>query len=127
LSPHNQQRARKCAAWQGAVTLRNLVGYIDGDGCVFTGKPATGHLRLGLQVTGTREMLLWIKSWFDAIAPFPCTANVNSMGKVHSHKIVGKKAELVLRTLLDLPTPKLERKWARVTHFLNGKEISSGV
>jgi len=102
-------------------SLAFITGYVDGDGCIFTEKPATGHLRLGIQVTGTCEMLCWIKNWFDEVAPSEYHANVRLIGKVCSYKIVGKKAESILKTLLQIPSPKLDRKWAKVSTFLAEK------
>ena len=40
------------------------------------------------------------------------------LGKVHSYKVVGKKAKVLLKALLDTATPKLERKWIKVMTFL---------
>lgn len=77
-------------------SLAFITGYIDGDGCIFTEKPPTGHLRLGIQVTGTYEVLCWIKHLFDEIAPSKYPAKVRCIGKVYSYKIVGKKAETIL-------------------------------
>ena len=102
-------------------SLTFIAGYIDGDGCIFTEKPPTGHLRLGVQITGTHEVLCWIKNLFDEIAPSEYQANVCCIGKVYSYKIVGKKAEAVLKALLHIPSPKLERKWAKASSFLQRK------
>ncbi len=102
-------------------SLAFITGYLDGDGCLYTEKPPTGHLRLGIQVTGTHEVLRWIKNWFDEIAPSEFQANVRCVGKVWSYKIVGRKAESVLQTLLQIKTPKLRRKWAKALTFFDGR------
>lgn len=107
--------------------LAFILGYIDGDGCIFTEKPRTGHLRLGLHLVGTKEMLLWVQFWFNIIAPSQHTANVNPCGKVWTYKIVGRKAEAVCRALLLLPTPKLNRKWIKASRFLEQKEKDDSV
>lgn len=105
-------------------SLAFIAGYLDGDGCIFQEKPPTGHLRLGVQVTGTHEVLRWIKNWFDEIAPSKYQANVCSVGRVYSYKIVGKKAALVLRGLLHMPSPKLGRKWKKVEIVLQNKTLN---
>lgn len=102
-------------------SLAFIAGYIDGDGCIFIEKPPTGYSRIGVQVTGTYEVLHWIKSWFDKIAPSDYQASVRCIGKIYSYKVVGKKAETILDTLLHTKTPKLERKWKRVTTFFGEK------
>lgn len=109
------------------LSLAFIVGYIDGDGCIFTEKPRTGHLRLGLHVVGTREMMLWVQSWFNAIAPSVHTANVNPYGKVWTYKIVGRKAEAVSQALFLLTVPRLNRKWIKASHFLEQKEKDNSV
>ncbi|MDT4951921.1 MAG: hypothetical protein QOJ02_59 [Acidobacteriota bacterium] len=98
-------------------SLAFITGYIDGDGCIFMEKPPTGHLRIGVQVTGTHEVLCWVKSWFDKIAPSEYQASARCIGNIYSYKIVGKKAESILRVLFQTATPKLERKWAKVSTF----------
>ena len=100
------------------ASLAFITGYIDGDGCIFTEQLQRGNLRLGVQITGTREMLLWIKSWFDTLAPIRRQSNVCSVGKIYSYKIVGRKTETILGLLVDMPTPKLPRKWTKVSQFL---------
>lgn len=102
-------------------SLAFIAGYIDGDGCIFTEKPPTGHLRLGVQITGTYEVLCWIKNLFDEVAFSEYQANVRSVGKVYSYKIVGKKAKVILKAMLHTSTPKLERKWAKVITFMRGR------
>lgn len=104
------------------LSLAFIIGYIDGDGCIFTEKVAKQPLRVGLQVTSTREVLVWIKGWMNALAPSVRMSRVAQTGKVCSYKIVGRKTESVLRTLLALPTPKLERKWLKAAEFLHKKE-----
>ncbi len=104
-------------------SLAFIAGYIDGDGCIFKEQPPTGHLRLGVQITGTYEILCWIKALFDKIAPSEYQASVRCVGRVYSYKIVGKKAELILEALLQIATPKLERKWAKVSTFLQRKQV----
>ena len=104
------------------LSLAFIIGYIDGDGCVFVEKLMKQPLRIGIQITSTREMLDWIKHWLDALAPSPRMAHVIQTGKVCSYKIVGQKTEEVLRTLLALPTPKLDRKWRKAAQFLETKE-----
>ncbi len=106
-------------------SLAFIAGYVDGDGCIFIEKPPTGHLRLGIQITGTHEVLCWIKSCFDKVAPSKYQANVRCIGKVYSYKIVGNKAEIILGALLDAKTPKLERKWTKVITFRKTKKIST--
>jgi len=98
-------------------SLAFIAGYIDGDGCIFKEKPPTGHLRLGVQVTGTYEMLGWIKKMFDEIVPSEFQASIRCIGRVYSYKVVGKRAEVFLKALLHIATPKLKRKWAKVKYF----------
>lgn len=102
-------------------SLAFIAGYIDGDGCIFKEYPPTGHLRLGVQITGTYETLCWIKTLFDKIAPSKHQANIRCIGRIFSYKIVGKKAESVLVTLLQTAAPKLERKWEKVRTFFAEK------
>lgn len=109
------------------LSLAFITGYVDGDGCVFTETPRTGRLRLGLHLVGTKEVLLWVQSWFNAIAPSQHTANVHPCGKVWTYKIVGRKAEAVSRAFLAMPTPKLNRKWNKASQFLEQKEKDDSV
>ena len=103
------------------LSLAFIIGYIDGDGCIYTDHLPRHQPRLGLQITSTQSMLLWIKSWFDVLAPLVCKANVRPTGKVFSYQIAGLKTLTVCEALLAMPTPKLERKWIKVSRFLEQK------
>lgn len=104
------------------LSLAFITGCIDGDGCIFTERLTKQPLRIGLQVTSTRDVLVWIKDWLDALASSVRMSQVAQTGKVCSYKIVGRKTEDILRILLSLPTPKLERKWRKAAEFSHKKE-----
>jgi len=109
------------------LSLAFITGDIDGDGCIYV-EPLSGcRSRLSLQIVSTQSLLLWVKSWFDVLAPLVCKANVRPMGNVFSYQIAGQKTLTVCEILLAMPTPKLERKWIKVSRFLEQKEKDDSV
>jgi len=99
--------------------LAYIKGYIDGDGwiCLIGG-------RLILGIVGTQLVLEWIKKEFSKIVDiqsFPQQRKESPNCYVLT--ITGKRASNILKTLLFLKTPKLDRKWKKVEEFFGFEKI----
>lgn len=88
--------------------LAFIVGYIDGDGCVYKdGK------YIGIHVLGTKEVLEWMKDIFDLISiPSKRNPKVRKRNNIFEYKIVGKRAKEIKKILENIDVPKLDRKWS---------------
>ena len=95
--------------------LAYVIGYIDGDGSIGTTKSKYKqivYLSRYISIRGTAEILWWIKELFDKLSP-PNRAqkNIYCYGGYYQYRVVGKRAESLLRIMKRLQTPKLARKW----------------
>lgn len=89
-----------------------IIGYIDGDGCVS---------KKSVQLIGTKEVLTWIKGWFDYWAPIKRMANVRPFKNYSLYSVGGKRAMSLLLTMLSVAVPRLERKWSWIEENPIGK------
>lgn len=86
--------------------LAYIAGYLDGDICIVSGE--------SIQILGSEQMLLWIKSWFDKWCPpfYGRVANVNKKSsKKFSYSIKGVRAKYLAEKLLEIDVPRLSSKW----------------
>lgn len=94
-------------------SLAFIAGYIDGKG-----KISSIEDNFSLQITGTQDMLCWMKVWFDRLCPSVSRrfAVVRPVGKdgTYRYTITGHRASYLLRRLKGLSVPKLVRKWKQV-------------
>ena len=100
----------------GNLRLAFIKGYLDGDGCIRLEKG-----RLELSCTGTFKMLCWIQQTFDEIIPpagkMHAKTRQRKKRKVADYKVTGARAFAILRKILFLDLPGLQRKWEQVAKF----------
>lgn len=89
--------------------LAFIVGYIDGDGCIYNARKY-----LGLEIVGTKKMLFWIKCRLKSTKVNLKTNNVTVFGKQYKFQMLGKKTEVLLAFLNRINVPKLKRKWDKI-------------
>lgn len=91
-----------------------IIGLIDGDGSIHY--HPTSKIRL--KISGTYEVLFWIKSIFDVLEP----KYKRSLAKIQHRKITtscdycvaGVRAIKLLNILNKINVPKLNRKWNKL-------------
>lgn len=83
-----------------------ILGYIDGDGCIYN-----TNGRLGLQVVGTQDFLLGVQKRFNEI--LGTATGVAKNGNIYRVTITGKKANKLFEHFYQLEVPKLNRKWTK--------------
>lgn len=105
----------------GDQALAFLIGYIDGDGCIFIENLKNKRTRLILALIGTYEVISWAKKIFDELVPFSTKANPRKTGAVYQYSIASKKALHVLSALEQIDVPKLERKWNKIKKYKESK------
>lgn len=80
--------------------LAYIVGYIDGNGLISNES---------IQILGSEQILLWIKSWFDKWCPpfYGRVANVNKKSsKKFSYSIKGVRAKYLIEKILEIDVPR---------------------
>lgn len=83
-----------------------IIGYIDGKGCIS---------KKAIQLIGTKEVLTWIKDWFDCWAfSKRRMAKSRQFKTYYTYSVGGKRAMSLLLTMLSVTVPRLERKWGWV-------------
>lgn len=94
-----------------SLELAFISGYLDGDGSVSGRGPS-------IQITGNSQMLKWIKSVFDCFSPNLKeykNADVRQITKaadgICSYNIYGKRVDKIIKAILAMKLPLLERKW----------------
>lgn len=98
-------------------SLAFICGLIDGDGTIYVGKDG----RLQVSVVGTGEMLAWIQKWFDTLVPSATRLHAlprcrSDRGGTHwCYKVTGFRAAAIMKTLMDVDVPRMQRKWANVS------------
>jgi len=101
-----------------------IKGYIDGDGHINMDSKGNGQYAWIISVCGTKEMLEWIKFYFDKWAP---NAYHNKFSKVrkydynriHHYSVNGNRSIEILKQLCGIHSPYLERKWRPFMHEHN--------
>lgn len=91
--------------------LAFIIGYIDGDGCIYK----TNNI-LGLNICGTKQLLEWISEIFYKIEDITKYNKLNvykkSNSKIYYIVTTNKRAKNILTILKKHKTPyKLSRKW----------------
>jgi hypothetical protein len=93
-------------------SLSFIIGYIDGKGCSIH-----ADKEFSIYLTGTNDMMCWIKTWFDIWCPSiqRRSASVILDKKGHyRYTVSGKRADYLLRKMKRTSVPKLVRKWKQV-------------
>ena len=95
--------------------LSFIVGYIDGDGCIYV----KGNLHQ-MQVLGTQDMLNFIIKTFEQILDFPITikprpASCKTVSQINfSGNLLSGKYSPLIHKILSLPIPRMKRKWGKL-------------
>jgi len=95
-----------------------IAGYLDGDGHIHKYKNKNNKYSVGF--IGTFEVLNWIKSTLDIIAPNEegqhkgKEAKVFTKGKYPRYLIGGKRVFKLARKINKLKLPLLKRKWGKI-------------
>jgi hypothetical protein len=102
------------------LALAFIIGYIDGDGCIY--KPKTNN-SYQLHILGTQKMLDFICNTFKIIEPSfnlkprqSCSKNnlVKTLALCGNFKSDKYKYKNILKALLKINVPKMERKWNKI-------------
>jgi hypothetical protein len=101
-------------------------GYIDGDGSIIYSNKGKGIKSWDVGVSGTEQVLTYIKMNFDKWVPNAYhnrLAEVKLYGdsKTYSYKVSGRRAEYILKILLEVETLFLKRKWQPFIDYLNNQ------
>jgi hypothetical protein len=107
-------------------SLSFIVGLVDGDGWISLlttkRKKVSVYLLLSIGVSGTFELLSWVKGIFDFILPNdsrPTAEVLKQKGtNIWSYKVGGKRAYRILKELQKVKTPtRLARKWDKISEY----------
>lgn len=86
-------------------SLSFIIGYIDGKSCfISTGKDFSIHL------TGTNDMMCWIKTWFDIWSPSiqrRCASVILDKKGHYRYTVSGKRADYLIRKMNNTFVPEL--------------------
>ncbi|MFS0514809.1 hypothetical protein ACEYW6_08790 [Nostoc sp. UIC 10607] len=92
-----------------------IIGLIDGDGGVNLFKVKGKVNSIEIDLTGTIEVLNWVKNWFDIWVPnnhYKCAKPKQSMNsKAYRYHVAGKRGIELWKILSQVNVPKLKRKW----------------
>lgn len=93
------------------MSLSYIIGYIDGDGCL----SKNGDSNRVFVCSPTQDILIWIKSIFDEMAPDTYKGRFAKIRQekdgVYTYRIAGRRADVMLNIMRNINSPKLERKW----------------
>jgi hypothetical protein len=105
-------------------SLAFIAGLIDGDGSIVipSNSDKWGHLYPVISITGTRNLLEWVKTIFDNICPSIYGINARVLPikncKSFSYKVGGNRAYHILKELQKVNTPtRLVRKWDKIAEY----------
>jgi len=87
-----------------------IVGYIDGDGCLYSNKKTNS---IDLSIVGTKVFLEWIIKRFEEILNEKI-GHLRKTKSVYTFYCNKRKAFLLLEHLNKIEVPKLNRKWDKV-------------
>ncbi len=94
-----------------------IKGLIDGDGTIRLDE----YKRLEFSIVGTKEILDWVCNIFDMLVPTqsaheskPRHRSDRTVNNCWTYKLTGFRAKTILRKLIEVKTPELERKWKNV-------------
>ncbi len=108
-----------------------LSGFIDGDGWIVedASDSRCSMPQYSIALIGTRAMLEWTKSIFDACVPNASNAQLQDTESedIYDYKVTGTKAYWLAKIFLSLDIPRLDRKWdklRRMISLIEGPTIS---
>jgi hypothetical protein len=95
----------------GEHALSYIIGYIDGDGCIFK-----SDRQLGFHLVGTENVLVWILNTLKGVwykEPRKNDVSPRKIKDTSAYQVACKStwAEYVLTDLKKIQVPKLARKW----------------
>jgi hypothetical protein len=102
------------------LALAFIIGYIDGDGCIYKSKTNNFYQ---LHILGTQKMLEFICNIFKIIDPSfnlnprqSCSPNklVKALALSGNFKSDKYKYKNILKELLKINVPRMERKWNKI-------------
>lgn len=95
--------------------LAFIIGYIDGDGCIYKANTDIKHpLKIG--IVGTNQFLEFILNRLQLLLTKNCKAKIkkDNNSKIHKLELTNKFAFDVLNYLNNIPVNKLNRKWNKI-------------
>lgn len=93
--------------------LSFIVGYIDGDGCIYKSDKSKQ-----LQILGTEKMLKFILNTFNQIVNItlqPRPASSPNIFQINLYVSENGKYATLIKKLLSLDVPKMKRKWDKLS------------
>lgn len=94
------------------LCLSYIIGYIDGDGCIWS--PSCDSNKINLEILGTRKILYWIRDCFSYIDKSSLGRSIESKASIYRLRFKGRLAKRILGVLAEIDVPKLKRKWSKV-------------
>lgn len=97
------------------LSLAYFIGFFDGDGC-WCETTYNGEKRYCLSISGTKEMMLWVKNLLNKLVPEIGDTKIYyypKRSKAYLYKASGKRALQIrskLNNIIDIPW-KFSRKW----------------
>ncbi|MHC5771349.1 MAG: RNA-binding protein [Nostoc sp.] len=91
-----------------------IIGLIDGDGGVNLFKVKGEVNSIEIDLTGTKEILDWVKYWFDIWVPnthYKCANTKRTNSKTYRYHVAGSRGIKLWKMLYQVKVPKLKRKW----------------
>ncbi|MFL9458205.1 hypothetical protein AB0758_45190 [Tolypothrix bouteillei VB521301_2] len=91
-----------------------IIGLIDGDGGVNLFKIKGKVTSIEIDLTGTKEILDWVKYWFDIWVPnthYKCASPKKTNSKAYRYHVAGSRGIKLWKMLSKVEVPKLKRKW----------------
>lgn len=102
------------------------IGLIDGDGSLNISTLENGKKSVSIGVLGTTDVLSFIAELFDVVFPhYRITTNITNSHNSPAISINGRRAEEIIKILLQVPVPRLARKWDKFNYLLEGKYLHS--
>ena len=98
-------------------SLSYIIGYIDGDGCIYglTGK--TKYMSIDL--LGTKNLLKWTRDIFIGIDRRCSRSHILKKNKIFRYSTIGSKALQILVESTKVDVPRLRRKWGKYVDYFN--------
>jgi len=101
-------------------SLAFIIGLIDSDGSLLIDK----NNKKELHMVGTQSVLLWVKNIFVNYLKSDSKANVIPKENIFYYKIVGRKAEYIIKKLFEINLSfRLNRKWDKFIYLLNEVKV----
>jgi hypothetical protein len=108
------------------LKLALISGEICGDGWICKTVSSSGHLTFGVGVTGTKELLEWIRDVFNVLIPNMDTRQLsdNKSPNCRDYCLWGATFYWLAKLFLSLDIPRLNRKWEIAREFI--ERVESG-